>query len=583
MPRATSSLQRVSSKGRPHTMAEVAEIVGVPAASGFGEMSVTGVNEDSRRVEQGDLYAALPGARTHGARFAADAVRAGAVAILTDAEGDGLVASTVRDLVPVLVVDTPRLVLGALSASLNDDPTSAVAVLGVTGTNGKTTVTSMAHHLMRGLGVGAGMIGTITVRTNDDEVPATSTTPEAPQLQRLLRQMREAGVDAVALEVSSHAVALHRIDGARFAVLAFTNLSRDHLDFHHDMTDYFEAKARLFTAGYGDDAVICVDDDAGRQMAQRARDAGMSVLTVSGRAGSALDADVSVSRVDAAADGSQRFQLRGPFGAGSAAEAYPVALSMPGSYNAINAAVALTCVYRLLTRHLPVRAQQLDTAPQRVGMSSLIELMGHFPGVAGRMERIVDPLAQGRTPLVVVDYAHTPEALATVLTALRPPTAGRLVVVFGAGGERDIGKRGPMGASAATHADIVVVTDDNPRSESAAGIRAAVMAGAMTAAGRRAGDIVEVADRAGAVARALAACTGPADTVLISGKGHETGQDYGAGDPVDFDDRVVAAAALRAWAVEAGVVDRPPSVADPISAPVLVAGPGGGEVVASWR
>ncbi len=541
--------------GQSSTVTELAAAFRLGRATGSPEPSsdvVTGATQDSRRVQRGDLYVAVPGRRAHGAQFAAQAVAAGAVAVLTDPAGVAHLADTVRAAVPVLVVDSPRVVIGPLSAALHGHPAEHLAVLGVTGTNGKTTTTYMVHHLLRCAGIPAGLIGTVAMRTLDQDVPSLLTTPEAPDLQRTLAEMRRDGVDTVALEVSSHALALHRVDGTRFSVVAFTNFSRDHLDFHGSMSEYFDAKLRLFTGGFAHDAVVCVDDEAGVRVAERARSAGLTVMTVASRR--APGVDTWIGPVTAATDGSQRFEVHGPFGPQGRHALVGVDLPMPGRYNTVNAVIALTAAHRLLLRRQGTGSTAESVAVPDI--AALASYLAAFPGVPGRMQRIVDPAAEGGTPLVVVDYAHTPDALTTVLSALRPATRGRLVAVVGAGGERDAGKRAAMGAAAAAAADVVVVTDDNPRSEDPAAIRAAVLEGA-TAAGRRAGDVVEVADRAAAIARALATCSGPDDTVVVSGKGHELGQQYGDGPMMPFDDRVVSAEALHAWAVEAGLVRQP--------------------------
>jgi UDP-N-acetylmuramoyl-L-alanyl-D-glutamate--2,6-diaminopimelate ligase len=528
--------------------------------AGSAATAVTGVTHDSRRVVPGDLYAALPGSRVHGAGFAAAAVASGAVAVLTDPAG----AAQCRAggvTVPVLVHADPRAVLGPVASAVHGHPSHALDVVGVTGTNGKTTVTWLVHHMLRSRGVGAGLVGTVAVRVHDDEVPSAMTTPEATDLQATLARMRDAGVAAVALEVSSHALALHRADGTRMAVVCFTNLSRDHLDFHGDMESYLAAKTRLFTGGFATRAVVCVDDEAGRRVAAAAREAGLDVWTVAtdspaspgahgagGPAGAAdPGADVVMLSADTGVDGRQRVRLRGPFADGGGPAELALDVPMPGRHNAVNAVLALALVARLAE-------DDPGTRPREVAAAAAASL-GAFAGVPGRMERVVDPASPGRTPLVVVDYAHTPEAVATALESLRAATPGRLVVVLGAGGDRDPGKRGPMGAAAAAAADVVVVTDDNPRGADPAAVRAAVLGGAVAAPGRRAGDVVEVADRAGAIARGLAACEGPDDTLLVTGKGHETGQDYGGGRREPFDDRDAAARALQAWAQEAGVCD----------------------------
>jgi UDP-N-acetylmuramoyl-L-alanyl-D-glutamate--2,6-diaminopimelate ligase len=507
-----------------------------------GAAPVTGATHDSRRVRPGDLYAALPGERVHGSRFVADAVAAGAVTVLTD-EAGAVASGSPR--VPLLVAADARAVLGPVAAAVHGRPGDDLAVVGVTGTNGKTTVTWLLHHLLRSTGVGAGLIGTVAVRVHDDEVPSSMTTPEATDLQATLAAMRDAGAAVVALEVSSHALALHRVDGTHMAVVGFTNLSRDHLDFHGDMESYLAAKMRLFTGGFADRAVVCTDDDAGRRVADTARAAGMDVWTLSTVG---TPADVVLRGADTGVDGRQRVVAAGPFGPGGRHDDLVLDVPMPGRHNAANAVTALA----LALRTAEASAGHLEGVPDGYP-GALARAVSAFPGVPGRMERVIDPASAGRTPLVVVDYAHTPDAVTTAVESLRAATPGRLVVVLGAGGARDQGKRGPMGAAAAAGADVVVVTDDNPRGEDPAAIRSAVLAGAVSAPHRRAGDVVECADRAAAIARALACCTGPEDTVLVTGKGHETGQDYGDGRREPFDDREAAARALHAWAAEAGV------------------------------
>lgn len=561
--RSAGSLQPVPIRPPSLSVADLARDfpLDLRTSGGGGATSVTGACHDSRRVVPGDLYAALPGERVHGARFASKAVAAGAVAVLTDAEGvelwgpDGLRGPDGVG-VPVLVAEDPRAVLGPVAAAVHGRPGDDLAVVGVTGTNGKTTVTWLVHHLLRSAGVGAGLIGTVAVRVHDDEVPSSMTTPEATDLQCTLAGMRDAGVSAVALEVSSHALALHRVDGTRMAVVAFTNLSRDHLDFHGDMDAYLTAKMRLFTGGFAERAVVCTDGDAGVRVADAARGAGLDVWTVSTGGGDGdgdggdVSADVVLMSADTGVDGRQRVVARGPFGTAGASAELTLDVPMPGLHNAANAVMALALALRVAEAEAGGMHRVPDGRAATLGRA-----LGAFAGVPGRMERVVDPAATGRTPLVVVDYAHTPDAVATAVESLRAATPGRLVVVLGAGGARDQGKRGPMGAAAAAAADVVVVTDDNPRGEDPAVIRAAILAGAVSAPGRRAGDIVECADREAAIARALACCEGPRDTVLVTGKGHETGQDHGAGRLDPFDDREAAARALHAWAREAGVRD----------------------------
>ena len=509
-----------------------ARLVTDGSARAAGDLVPTGVCHDSRRVAPGQLYAALPGATAHGAGFAAQALEHGAVALLTDPEGATVLDELGRDLSPrppVLLHEDPRGVLGPLAAELAGHPSHDLALVGVTGTNGKTTVSFLVDEMLRGLGLRTGLIGTVRARVAEQVLESTFTTPEAPDLQDLLARMREAGCVAATAEVSSHALVQHRVDGTRFAVAVFTNLSQDHLDFHGTLAAYFAAKLRFLTGGFAGTAVVGTDDRWGRAAADAAAQAGLQVLTV-GTAGAAdATSDVSVTVLRARPDGTQDLRLSGPFGTGGLhgdRVGLDVRLAMPGAFNAVNAATAVTVVHALL------RTGQVHVDPVP-GPTDLAGLLAGCTGVPGRMERVVVP---GR-PLVVVDYAHTPEAVRNAVAAAREATPGRLVVVLGAGGDRDRGKREAMGA-AASAADLIVVTDDNPRTEDPAAIRAAVLAGVCAPS-------LEIADRAEAVTAAVRACSGPDDTVLVAGKGHETGQ-TGAGGTLPFDDREQALAALGA-------------------------------------
>jgi UDP-N-acetylmuramoyl-L-alanyl-D-glutamate--2,6-diaminopimelate ligase len=491
---------------------------------------LTGVTHDSRAVRPGDLYAALPGSTVHGSRFVPQVVGLGARAVLTDAAG----ASTSEELladggpgVPLLVVDDPRAVLGEVAARVYGHPADDLLLLGVTGTNGKTTTCYLLEAALRSAGRRTGLVGTVETRIGDRRVPSVRTTPESTDLQALLATMREQDVQVCAMEVSSHALALHRVDGIRYDVAAFTNLSQDHLDFHPDLEHYYAAKASLFTPERSTRAVVCVDDAWGRRLAG---EAGVPVVTVATPASDDPDAPADWRATDLApaADGvGTRFVLRG----GPDDEAWPLTSPLPGGFNVANTTVA-ALVLRLA-----------GLAPAEV--SEGLEVAG---GVPGRMQ-VVDAGAGASQPLAVVDYAHSPQAVAVALGALRPRTSGALVVVLGAGGDRDPGKRAAMGAAAALEADVVVVTDDNPRSEDPAAIRAAVLAGAREAAGAAAAlgrtvEVLEVGDRAEAIATALdRAAADPGGTVLVAGKGHETGQEV-AGTVHPFDDREVLARLL---------------------------------------
>lgn len=493
-----------------HALGALAEQVQAVPAPGFPvpDIRVTGVTLRGQDALPGDLFAALPGSSAHGARFVADAVAAGAVAVLTDAAGAVMLGAD--PVVPVLVHPDPRAVLGAVASTVYGHPSQHLRVVGVTGTSGKTTTTYLVEAGLRAAGRVAGLIGTVGIRIDGRDQPSALTTPEAPDLQALLAVMVEHGVDTVVMEVSSHALTLGRVDGVHFAAGGFTNLSRDHLDFHPTMEDYFDAKARLFdpqSRTRAELAVVCVDDDAGREMAIRA---GRAVtVSASGR-----PADWRAEDVRAVEAGAQEFVAVDPAGVH-----HGLRIALPGHYNVANCLLAAALL------------DAVDVSPEQAA-----------PGlrtatVPGRLEAV----DRGQDFLALVDYAHKPGALRAVLETLRGQGTGRIAVVFGAGGNRDAGKREPMGQVAAELADLVVVTDDNPRDEDPATIRAAIMAGARAAGGGA--DVVEIGDRREAIAHAVRwARSG--DVVLVAGKGHETGQ-TAAGRTHPFDDRVELAELLE--------------------------------------
>jgi UDP-N-acetylmuramoyl-L-alanyl-D-glutamate--2,6-diaminopimelate ligase len=492
-----------------------AEVGAVPAAGPnqsltIPDLPITGVTLHAQDVLPGDLFAALPGSTTHGARYAGDAVERGAAAVLTDAAGVAEMSAHGGCTVPTLVHPAPRSVLGGLAATVYGRPSERLSVVGITGTSGKTTTTYLVESGLRAGGRMPGLIGTIGIRIDGADLPSALTTPEAPALQALLAAMAERGVDTVVMEVSSHALTLGRVDGTQFAVGGFTNLSRDHLDFHPTMADYFDAKALLFDPESplrARRAVVCVDDDAGRAMAARAGDA----ITVSA---DGQPADWRAMDVVPMGAGGQEFTVVGPDGA-----QHRIGIRLPGLYNVANCLVALAIL------------DAVGVAPEQAARGLL------QTSVPGRLEEI----DRGQDFLALVDYAHKPGALRAVLTTLLRP-GRRLAVVFGAGGDRDPGKRGPMGAVAAELADLVVVTDDNPRSEDPSAIRREILAGAAEPGG--AARVVEIGDRRAAIRHAVD-WAGPGDVVLVAGKGHETGQRTGA-DVRPFDDRVELALALEA-------------------------------------
>jgi UDP-N-acetylmuramoyl-L-alanyl-D-glutamate--2,6-diaminopimelate ligase len=472
--------------------------------TGHGDLGtrVSGAALDSRRVTPGDLYAALPGAHGHGAAYWDQARGSGAVAVLTDAEG----AARVGTDVPMLVVAQVRPVLGRVCALVFGDPATRLRMIGVTGTQGKTTTTRLLESGLSGSGVPAAVIGTVGTRILGKDVGSVLTTPEAPELQRLFRQMVDAGVEACAMEVSSHALVMGRVGGVVFDVGVFLNLGRDHLDFHRDMDDYFAAKASLFTPEHARRGLVNIDDPWGQRLLDRAQ-IPVQTLSVDGQ-----EADWVASDIAPSASGS-RFRITGPGGVDLRG-----GCPIPGGFNVANTLAAVA-----------------GAATAGYDAQAVATAVAEGPGVPGRLERIDD----GQDFAVVVDYAHKPDAVAAALATLRPVTEGRLIVVLGAGGDRDPGKRPVMGEIAARGADVLVVTDDNPRSEDPGAIRAAILAG--TTGGRA--EVVEIGDRREAIAEAVRRA-GAGDVVLIAGKGHESGQEV-AGVRHPFDDRVVALEELR--------------------------------------
>ncbi|MGA9871886.1 MAG: UDP-N-acetylmuramoyl-L-alanyl-D-glutamate--2,6-diaminopimelate ligase [Rhodococcus sp. (in: high G+C Gram-positive bacteria)] len=504
-------------------LAEASGAVVVPATDKAHRL-VTGVDLRAQAIVDGDLFAALPGSAAHGATFVADAVERGAVAVLTDPAGLDIVRTRLpASPVPVLVHEQPRSVLGAVSALVYGNPSEKMTVIGITGTSGKTTTSYLLEAALTAAGRRTGLIGTIETKIDGSRVPSALTTPEAPHLHALFALMVERGLDSVVMEVSSHALTLGRVDGTVFSVGAFTNLSQDHLDFHGTLEEYFLAKSRLFAAESRvrtRSAVVCVDDSWGRRMADIARSAGSQLSTVA----VSTDADWTVTDWSKDPGGTQTFGIVEPSGVHHGAS-----IRLPGRYNVANALLAAaTCA-----------ASGVDTASAIRGMAEV--------DVPGRVQRI----SRGQNFLAVVDYAHKPAAVEAVIETLREQTAGRIAVVLGAGGDRDTGKRPLMGAAGARGADLFVITDDNPRSEDPAAIRAEVHAGAMSVEPALRGEVHNVAGRSAAIEDAVRWAR-DGDVVLVAGKGHETGQDVG-GVKHPFDDRVVLADAIdRKIAEQAG-------------------------------
>jgi UDP-N-acetylmuramoyl-L-alanyl-D-glutamate--2,6-diaminopimelate ligase len=476
---------------RSTSLAELAGWLGVPTP---GQATVTGLTLSSQRVRPGDLYAALPGARVHGATYAPSAVASGAVAVLTDPEGAALAEVDV----PVLVVDNPRAVLGALAARVYGEPAAALTLIGVTGTQGKTTTTRLLEGGLQASGTHAAVIGTVGTRVDGQEVKTALTTPEAPDLHGLFALMVERGVTACAMEVSSHALVMGRVDGVVFDVAVFVNLGRDHLDFHVDVEDYFLAKAQLFTPERARRGLVNLDDEHGRRL--------LAEATIPLRSFALADESADWRAIDIQLSaGGAAFTVVGP-GVRLAATC-----PLPGDFNVANTLAAIAA------------AAEAGLDPEAVARG-----IRDGGGVPGRLERV----DAGQDFVVVVDYAHKPDAVEAAVRTLRPLTDGQVIVVLGAGGDRDTGKRPLMGEIAARLADVLIVTDDNPRSEDPAEIRAAVLAGANGPA-----QVVEIGDRRLAIREALRRAR-TNDIVIVAGKGHETGQEI-QGVVHPFDDREV--------------------------------------------
>jgi UDP-N-acetylmuramoyl-L-alanyl-D-glutamate--2,6-diaminopimelate ligase len=465
------------------------------------DVAVGDVTHDSRLVEPGDLFVAVRGLETDGHRYLAAALEAGAAAVAVEEA----LAVPRDDELSQLVVDDTRSALGPLAAAVHGEPSQRIAVVGVTGTNGKTTVTHLLESIVSAAGMTPGVIGTVGAHLGVARVPLARTTPEASDLQRLLAEMVEAGVEVAALEVSSHALALQRVNGTWFRVVAFTNLMQDHLDFHGDMDSYLAAKQRLFDVDRAERAVVAIDDEAGRSIVAAVR---IPVTTV------AVDgeADISASHIGVTMKGST-FTVRTPEGE------FAATIPLPGAFNVQNAIVAAA-----IARDLGI------------GEEAIIAGLADVSTIPGRFE----PVNAGQAFGVVVDYAHTPDAIAAVLESAGSLAGGSVIALIGAGGDRDKSKRPAMGSAAAA-ADLVVVTSDNPRSEDPEAIIGEVAAGVPPGI-----DLITEPDRRAAIRAALRAA-GDHDLVLILGKGHEQGQEV-AGIVHPFDDRVVVVEELGALA-----------------------------------
>jgi UDP-N-acetylmuramoyl-L-alanyl-D-glutamate--2,6-diaminopimelate ligase len=454
------------------------------------DVDVSALAYSSRSVRPGTLFFCVPGFKVDGHDYAPDAVERGAVALVVERPlGLG---------VPEVQVPDARAAMAEVAARFYGDPTAELKVVGVTGTNGKTTTTFLIRSILEAAGMGTGLLGTVTSIVGGRREEVVRTTPEAVELQSTFRRMLDAGDKAAVMEVSSHALYLYRVDGIHFAVRVFTNLTQDHLDFHPTMEDYFAAKRMLFERD-GGPSIVNVDDPYGRRLAEEIGDAVTFGID-------APDADYRATGVEFDTGGS-RFRV------GDTDFTTP----LPGHFNVSNALAAIASA-RALGVPLETCARALAGADR----------------VPGRFE----PVDEGQPFAVLVDYAHTPDSLENVLRAARGITSGRLHVVFGAGGDRDQGKRPLMGRAASEGADRVIVTSDNPRSEDPEAIVDQVLSGA-------GGEAEREVDRRRAIALAIETAE-PGDVVVIAGKGHEQGQEFEDGRKEPFDDVTVAREALRA-------------------------------------
>ncbi|MFM8999808.1 MAG: UDP-N-acetylmuramoyl-L-alanyl-D-glutamate--2,6-diaminopimelate ligase [Actinomycetota bacterium] len=456
---------------------------------------VSGLRLRAQEVLPGDLFFCVPGRHADGHDFAPDALARGAVALGVERPLD-LDA-------PQLVVPSVRAAMGPIAAAFHGDPSRAFPLVGVTGTNGKTTVTYLLESILRTAGRETGLIGTTGVRIAGAPMPFPRTTPEAPDLQALLATMRARGVDAAVMEVSSHGLEQRRVDGTRFACAIFTNLTQDHLDHHGTMEAYFAAKALLFTDAFTAAAVVNVDDAYGRRL----------LGCIASTTTYAIDVDADVRATDVATTGE---------GSTFVADGRIFRTALRGRFNVENC----------LAAYAAARVLGIDPSVAVEGIAAL-------RGVPGRVETV----EAGQPFLVLVDYAHTPDGIANVLRAARPLATGRVLLVFGCGGDRDRAKRPRMGEAATRDADLAIVTSDNPRSEDPLEIIAEIEPGAVAGGGAY---VIEP-DRRAAIRLACAEAR-PGDVVVIAGKGHESGQEF-ADRTIPFDDRAVAEEELRALGV----------------------------------
>ena len=472
------------------SFASIAKLIGVDYEQ---DLEVNGISQNATEVEPGDIFVAISGSKHHGIEFLDTAISNGAVAVITDSKGANLK-------LPTLIVEDPRRIAGDVASYIYSEPSSNMFTVGITGTNGKTTVTTLLHQIWQCAGWDSGLIGTVNTQINEDILPSTHTTPEAAPLQSVLATMRERHCRAVAMEVSSHALVQYRISGTRFKVAGFTNLTQDHLDFHGDMTSYFNAKAKLFKFGISELGVINIDDAYGRKLADLAE---IPVIRIS-RTGKADWRYEEITHFGS----STQIKIRGNEGV-----LIEGVTKLIGDFNLDNLLMAVAIAVISGVDPIEISAN-----------------LSRYSGAPGRFEQV----NVGQNFLAFVDYAHTPDAVKNVLQSARAITNGKLIAVLGCGGDRDRSKR-PLMGKALLEADCAIFTSDNPRSESPTEILKE-----MTSGIENTGEII--IDRKDAIVRAVALAQ-PGDVIAILGKGHEVGQEIN-GNKHPFDDRKVLAEAI---------------------------------------
>ena len=486
------------------TLAKIAESCNAEISIGkddLAEIVITGATHSDSDVMPGDLFVAIPGAKRHGAEFSESAKNRGAVAVLTDPAG----AKLVKDL-PVLIVDNPRLVAGRVCALLYSEPMRDLNCIAITGTNGKTTVTTLLHQIFSAAHRECGLIGTVETRIGDEVIASVRTTPEATDMQALAAVMRERHMRHLVVEASSHALQLHRLEGAHFAIAGFTNLTQDHLDFHGDMESYFAAKAALFNFAMAELACINIDDPYGARLAASTE---LPVVSISRANPKAV---WHYTQIDSAARGVQ-LKIRGAGGI-----LIETTTTLRGGYNFDNLLMAI--------------AIAVESGVDPIDIAAIVQKIS---GAVGRLEEV----SVGQNFNAFVDYAHTPDAVSNVLKSIREFTSGKVIAVLGCGGDRDASKRPLMGKALIENTDIAIFTSDNPRSEDPAEVLREMVGGLSVSDPSQI-----ISDRSSAITYAVSKAEF-GDTVIILGKGHELGQEI-KGKVFEFDDRLILAQAIEA-------------------------------------